>query len=397
MPRTTTKQGRFRWATGHRGQNRVVLYASPRTGMLTLEWYGKDSEGQWTRCFRSLGHTDRERGKREAEDRAEQLRRKGGIRTGDIVTLGALFELYEREVVPTKGTSAQEHNRRSLPLFLRLWGAQREVASLSIREWRAYIGARRSGKLAPGGSGKPVRNRIIEQDLSLLMAILNWATVATDSERGYLLERNPCAGFEKPAELNPARPMLKDGHYEELLELARTIDPRLALSLLLCDSTGHRLNSVRQLRWSDIDFEQKEVYWRSDSEKMKREHKTPLFAPAVAALKAEQQRQLLQGQSLADVRTGYVFPSARRSGLPCDRGVFYKLWYELRKLRPDALPARLAFHALRRKMASDLSDAPSAIVAAAGGWLHPDVAVRVYQRPTVKQIRDAVERIRGVA
>ena len=51
-------------------------------------------------------------------------------------------------------------------------------------------------------------------------------------------------------------------------------------------------------------FEQKEVYWRPDSEKMKREHKTPLFAPAMAALKAEQQRQLLQGQSLADVRTG---------------------------------------------------------------------------------------------
>ena len=155
MPRTTTKQGPI--PVGHRASrpesgSAVCL---PAHGYADL---GVVRQGQRRPVdavlFGRWVTLDRERGKLEAEDRAEQLRRKGGIRTGDIVTLGALFELYEREVVPTKGTSAQEHNRRALPLFLRLWGAQREVASLSIREWRAYIGARRSGKLAPGRQWK---------------------------------------------------------------------------------------------------------------------------------------------------------------------------------------------------------------------------------------------------
>ena len=395
MPRTTTKQGRFRWATGHRGQNRVVLYASPRTGMLTLEWYGKDSGDQWTRCFRSLGHTDRERGKREAEDHAEQLRHNGGIRTGGIVTLGALFDLYEREVTPTKGKSTQAHDRRAIALFLRFWGRERNAASLNIRDWNAYIAARRSGKLAPGGKGKPVRDRVLEQDLAFLMAVLNWAAIANDNAGGYLLDRNPCKGFKRPRELNVARPMLEAGQYEELVELSRGIDPRLTLALIVCNETGHRLNSVRQLQWRDIDLEDATAFWRADSDKMKREHTTPLEAPAVVALKAERQRQLQEGRSLAEVRTGFVFPATNIDDRPLERRMFYKLWKKLRKKYTGTLPPRLAFHALRRKFASDWSDVPTALVAAAGGWLNPEVVVKLYQRPSVEQVRARFAQVRN--
>lgn len=395
MPRPTTKKlRRFRWSTGRRGKNRVVLYPCPRSGTLTLEWYEGQGD-QWKRRYRSLEHTDLERGKKEAEDQAEKLRHSVEIRASKIWTLGALFEIYEREVVPSKGPSARSHNRRTFPLFLRLWGKERVAASLSIREWNGFITARRSGALAPGGRGKPVRNQIIRQDLSLLMAVMNWATVATDSERGYLLERNPLKGFPMPVEENPSRPMLKEGDYDELVEPASKIDPRLALALILHNETGHRLNSVRQVKWSEIDFEDATIFWRAESEKMKREHRTPLLPPAVSALKAERQRQLQAGRSLTEVRTGFVFYSPRRPNTVLNRGVLYKLWGRLREVMPEALPARLAFHAFRRKLASDMSEEPSAIVAAAGGWLNPDVAVRVYQRPSVKQIRSAMERVRA--
>ena len=227
------------------------------------------------------------------------------------------------------------------------------------------------------------------------MAILNWAAIANDNAGGYLLDRNPCKGFKRPRELNVARPMLAPGQYEELLAISSGIDPRLTLALIICNETGHRLNSVRQLEWRDIDLEQATIFWRADSDKMKRDHKTPLEAPAVVALKAERHRQLRQGRPLADVRTGFVFPATYRTDQPLERRMFYKLWKRLRGQFPESLPPRLGFHALRRKFASDWSDAPTALVAAAGGWVNPEVVVKVYQRPSVEQVRARFAQVRN--
>lgn len=393
MTRTTTMKSRFRWATGRRGRNRVWLYTA-RSGVLTLAWFEGGRDSKWKRRYKSLGHTDRDRGKLEAEDLAEQLRPRDGVRTDGPLSLRKLFDIYEREVTPTKGRSAQAHDRRAIALFLRLWGPGRDAASLNIRDWNCYIEARRSGKLAPGGTGKPVRDRVLEQDLAFLMAVLNWAVIANNSAGRYLLERNPCKGFKRPRELNVERPMLSAGQYESLLELSRSIDPRLTLALILCNETGHRLNSVRQLQWCDLDLEAATAVWRADSDKMKREHKTPLAADAVRALKAERQRQLLKGRSLADVRTGYLFPASYKENQPLERRMFYKLWKKLRKQYKGTLPPRLAFHALRRKFASDWAGVPTAMVAAAGGWLNPEVVVRLYQRPSVEQVRATFETVR---
>jgi hypothetical protein len=64
--------------------------------------------------------------------------------------------------------------------------------------------------------------------------------------------------------------------------------------------------------------------------------------------------------------------------------MFYKRWKKLRKKYTGTLPPRFAFHALRRKFASDWSDAPTALVAAAGCWKNPEVVVKIYQRPSVE-------------
>ncbi len=286
MPQTITKkQNRFHWATGRKGLNRVLLNVSPRSGMLTLQWFEKDPAGLWKRRFRSLGHRDIKKGKTEAENHAEALRQLGGTQKGVRLALGALFEIYEREELPQKGSSAQAHNRRAFSLFLRQFGTQRDVSTLGLRDWANYIAVRRSGALAPGGTGQPVRNRIIEQDLQLLTAVLNWAT------HYQYLERNPCKGFEFPSEINVSRPMLKTGQYETLLDASRSIDPRLTLALILCNETGHRLNSVRQLLWGEINFTEASIFWRAASDKMRRAHTTPLSPAAEAALKDELQRQ----------------------------------------------------------------------------------------------------------
>lgn len=98
--------------------------------------------------------------------------------------------------------------------------------------------------------------------------------------------------------------------------------------------------------------------------------------------------------SLADVRIGYVFPAVQRPGRPLERRVFYKRWKTLREKYDGTLPPRLGFHALRRKFASEWSDAPTALVAAAGGWVNADVVVKVYQRPAVEQVRARFAQVR---
>jgi hypothetical protein len=73
--------------------------------------------------------------------------------------------------------------------------------------------------------------------------------------------------------------------------------------------------------------------------------------------------------------------------------MFYKLWKKLLKKYTGTVSPRLAFHTLRRKFASDWSDVPTALVAAAGGWLNPEVVVKLYQRPSVEQVRARFEQV----
>lgn len=137
------------------------------------------------------------------------------------------------------------------------------------------------------------------------------------------------------------------------------------------------------------------VVWRADSDKMQCKHESPLEVSAVVALKAERQRQLHEGRSLSDVRTGFVFPATFKEDRPLERRMFYKLWKKLRKKYTGTLPPRFAFHALRRKFARDWSDAPTALVAAAGGLKNPEVVVKIYQRPSVEQVRARFEQVRN--
>ena len=51
----------------------------------------------------------------------------------------------------------------------------------------------------------------------------------------------------------------------------------------------------------------------------------------------------------------------------------------------------IAYHSQRRQLASDLSTAPLAMVASLGGWKHLEVAVKVYQQPTVEQQRSVLD------
>lgn len=168
-------------------------------------------------------------------------------------------------------------------------------------------------------------NRTVEYDLRFLMAVFNWAERSKDERGRLLLDRNPLKGLKKPREKNPARVVLTEDEYRAMLKVSRQVGWRFHIALVLAHETGHRIGAIRQLRWSDIDFEGREVWRRAEHEKTGYEHVTPLTDDAVAALK--EARRMSDGSGNAPV------PTSSRDAKRCmGRAAAHKWWKQAETL-----------------------------------------------------------------
>lgn len=375
-----TKHDRLPYVTGEKGVNRVRLYAHFKTGILWLDCRAPE------RIRQSLGHRDVTRGKQAAEQLAAALRTKEAPRSPDV-TLKTLFDMYEREVTPTKSPGKQAHDRRTRALFERCWGSTTKVKDLDRRDWDRFIVQRRSGALRPPGGyhSGGVRDRQIELDLRFMLAVIHWGEGVR--ERGHVLVvRNPFFGLAVPSELNPQRPRLNDGEYGRLQESARVLGPSVELFLVLAHETGHRSNAIRQLQWSDVDFELADVRWRAETDKTGREHVTPLSPTAMRALCAERQRVPTVGHV-------WIFPAPGTPGEAVSRHLVRDWWRKLER-RAGLPPERgRGWHSVRRKFASDLDaiGASHSDVMALGGWRNIATLTRCYITPDRVRLRAALE------
>ena len=277
-----TRKGRWSYITGEKGRNRVRAYERA-SGALMMEFRER---GQRKRL--ALDHRDRDRAKRQADEAASRLAKTEvpGAEKPKDRTLGELFEMYLGEVTPTKAKNTQKHDRRATTMLSRYFGASRVVMSLSVRDRDRFVRDRRAGRIAPAGSraGTSVGDRTIEQDLRLLNAIFNWATMAGDGRGDVLLERNPFKGYKLPKEKNPRRVGLTDDEYASLRAAAVEVDWRFDVALVLAHETGHRIGAISELRWADVDLDGEEITWRAESEKTGYEHVTPITTAAKEAL-----------------------------------------------------------------------------------------------------------------
>ena len=357
----TKRKRESSYITGEKEINRVRLFSRSRDGMLWLEWR---DENKAKRCA-PLHHNDVQRGKIAANEVAADLLRNEGPRSGEI-TLKTLFDNYEREVTPTKSPASQKHDKRAMKLFLSCWG-NATVKNFDRRDWDRFIKERRAGTLKLDGDWrtkkgiKGVRDRAIEHDLKLLLAVCNWAeTVRVKGEP--MLGRNPFKGFPLPAEANPRRPIVTHAEYSKLTEAAKKEGPEVALYLLLNHETGHRCSAVGHLRWSDVDTDNALVTWRASYDKQGREHTTPLTAVAAEALKVARKQA-------ARIGDGWVFPSPIDPEKPTSREFWCMTWRRLEAAgEVERIPGR-GWHSLRRKFATDLkADTPLADLCSLGGW-----------------------------
>lgn len=382
---TRAKRG-WSYSTGERGRNRVRIFEHPTTKGLFLEVY---EAGRRKRI--ALGSRDRARAKAKAEEVAAALR-QGTQAARNELPLQTLFDNYLREVTPRKSPSSQQKDRQVARLFLETFGADRRVTTLSRRDWDAFIQRRRQGSDGRPGKvrGRPVRDRVIAQNLKTVVAMLNWATMAGDGAGGYLLERNPFKGLPFPVEASPRRPLLSQEQYEALFGASGNIGPLFQLALVLAHETGHRIGSIRLLRWLDTDLEKGTIRWRGENDKIGFEHVTPLSEVAREALSRARKAQGAIGDS-------WVFPSPENPSEPVSRHLVRDWWERGEKLGGVTHQPGLGWHSLRRKFATELKHTPLKDLCHLGGWKEPQTVLKCYQQPDESTMRQALEGRRHLA
>ena len=105
------------------------------------------------------------------------------------------------------------------------WGRDRRVSTLNLRDWDSFIDLRRAGQIGPGKARQPVKDRQIQYDLRWVRAVFRWATQAA-IDGTPLLERDPFSGYSLPSERNPARPVMTEAQYRQLLRVGPQINWR---------------------------------------------------------------------------------------------------------------------------------------------------------------------------
>lgn len=382
------------FSAGERGKGTRVRVCE-RRGRPGLWVDYTDEDGR--RHREPLGTSDHGEAESLAKNMAARFQLEGTKRPAEPeerppLTLGALIDNYAKDVTPGKADGTQRHDRRAMELFLSLWGQDRVVSTLSVRDWTAYIAARRSGQLVPAKRkrGRTVRDRIIEQDLNLLQAMCNWACLAGDGEGGYLLERNPLKGLKPPTEVAPQRPILTREQYLRVREAAARHSARLECLVVLVWETGHRSASVRQLRWSDVDLERRRIHWRGDLDKIGLDHWNPLSDEAVAILKRERTSEPRIGDA-------WIFPSGRDTTNPLSHDAVRNLFRRLAVAAELPAGERYGWHSLRRAFANRLRRAPIKDLQGLGGWKTAATLLTVYLTHDEDAQREALEADRGVS
>ena len=343
------KRRKKHWSynAGERGRNWVRAHRQKRDGRYYLEWM----DAGVRRSAALKGVSTEEHAKRKADELAARLATL--VPGAEPTTLDRVIDLYLEKKTPQKGDSKKEHDGRGARVWRSYFDSQPEVNrrfsrtpdSLDRIDWDGFIAARRSGQI-PGWE-RAVRDRSVAYDLKFMLAVLNWAVGAR------IIDANPwrpeirtAQHWPMPREKNPRRPSMPDEVLEGLIRHSSSW--QFHTMLRLGRETGRRNNSIRQLRWSDVDFVNKRITWRAETDKTGTQHMTTMLEPVEAILRT------LPTRGIGDLP---LFPG--KDGEPVSRDTC-QVWQRRAKDRliasvPEAEQIelrkrleRVGFHSLKR-------------------------------------------------
>lgn len=156
------------------------------------------------------------------------------------------------------------------------------------------------GRGVPPEGATSTRRRPVEANrtLAVVRKVFNWG-IARD-----LVEVNPCAGAERPADERSRERCLDDAELQalwkalEAVQAVKPAGPGVAAVFRLCLLTAQRSGEVMAMRWADISG----PWWTQPgpATKNRREHRVYLASDALAVVEAQRERR---GDS------DWVFPS----------------------------------------------------------------------------------------
>jgi hypothetical protein len=144
----------------------------------------------------------------------------------------------------------------------------------------------------------------------------------------------------------------------------------------------------RNLRWDDVDFPNRRIHWRAETDKQGHDQVVPMSQAVHAAL-AEARRA--QGA----IGSRAVFPAPKDAARPCSRYLFDAWLRRAFQLAGVTRESAMLWHALRRKWATERKGFPVKDVMQAGGWLDEATLVASYQHTDPDTVRRFVREHRA--
>jgi integrase len=305
--------------------------------------------------------------------------------------LAKLFDIYESEGLHGRTTKHRREIGRKLALWTSFLGSKRRADTLSPADVERFVAARKSQRLAPPGrkGNIPPSMTTVAHDYTALLTALNFALRHRDLHGRPLLPSNPLVGVRVAKSVSPFRPVADDAFYEALKSAAGK-NWRFSLALELANATGHRIDAILKLRWSDVTFEEASgspygtIRWRGENDKIENEHTLPMNQAASMALaEAARAKRRAPGED-------WVFPSETDPLRRVDRHLASKwLRQAERRAGVDHVRGR-GWHSFRRGWASARKHWPDVDVAAAGGWKDTATMKRCYQHADGRTILSVI-------
>jgi integrase len=394
-------KGLWSRSLGYRGV-RVRLFQKRSGGQFfRAVWVPERGEDR-----RGLATSNRSEADRLGKELLSALFRDEGITAPEVLTLGKLWERYNKECVsfldntPRSRKDAEGHAEVLLGFF----GADCDVRGLSEQDQLVFIKKRLAGGIVCDEERitEAVRVRSAEVDLQLLHTMLRWAVTVRTQAGKRLLDQNPLAGVRRPKERNPKRPVATWERFQETRRTIRELAEKgtteassrkwlkLELALVLAEATGRRLGAIRQLRWDDIDLSARTIRWRAETDKKGKEWIVPIPSELSEELRSF---RLKMGGAFG----GLVFPRHSDSSQALGRDSF---GHWLRDAETKAGLPKLdgsLWHAYRRSWATSRKKLPVVDVAAAGGWSDVSTLLNCYQQPDKETLLEVMSHSRKIS
>ena len=255
-----------------------------------------------------------------------------------------------------------------------------------------------------------VSNRTVDTYLGPLKSMLNWAV-----EMG-LIERNPIANIKRLAskrdKLRCKRRALTDDEIERFLAASLADDeeqelkgralaegriPQTPMWRALLE-TGARWNELRQIKWSDVDFDQRVLVLRAENTKSKKKRAIPLGRDLVAQLNRLRPRhEELRGRTPEEHDAVFLTPEGCEWGWPTTNAgrILARLLDRAQIDKIDSEGLKIDIHALRHTFGSRLARQNVALVKTQRlmGHSDPKLTEAVYTHLDVEDLREAIDQL----